>query len=156
MRTLNSTLDKKVLQSDGLYLDTQGLKPFEQYMQSYAARLEAYQQLRDHSPNLVTYSLKRLGQTYPDLLQKHGQRCQYDMTELLRYLALSILRDDEVFFKEQILSWLDTILLSHKKNSQCAIAYRYLQEAINNDLPFSSSLVRPYLDSVILILQSHV
>ncbi|MBD2463325.1 phycobilisome protein [Oscillatoria sp. FACHB-1407] len=156
MHTLNHTLTQKVLEADGSYLDAQGLKPLEQYVQTYATRLEAYQQIRDHAQNLVQQTLKKLGQAYPDLIQKHGSRCQYDMSEVLRYVALSILRDDEVFFKEQMMSWLDTILLAYKRNSHCIVAYRYLQEAVNATLPpASSSLVRPYLDSVTLTLQTH-
>ena len=156
MQTLNHTLDRNVFDADGCYLDAQGLKPLEQYLQTYATRLEAYQQLRDQSQALVQQALKKFEQAYPDLIQKHRQRCQYDMAEVLRYIALSILRDDEVFFKEQMMSWLDTILLAHKRNSHCMMAYRNLQEAINANLPpASSSLIRPYLDSVILTLQSH-
>lgn len=156
MQTLNHTLTQKVIEADGSYLDAQGLKPLEQYLQTYTTRLEAYQQIRDHSQKLVQQTLKKLGQSHPELIQKHGQRCQYDMTEVLRYIAVAILRDDEVFFKEQMMSWLDTILLAHKRNSHCITAYRYLQAAINADLPAStSSLIRPYLDSVALTLQSH-
>lgn len=156
MRTLNRILEKKVLEADGSYLDAQGLRPLEQYFQSYATRLETYQHLHVQSPKLALQALRKLAQVYPELIHKHGQRCQYDMSEVLRYIALSILRDDEIFFKEQMMSWLDTILVAHKKNAQCMVAYRYLQEAINTNLPAtSSSLIRPYLDSVITSLQSH-
>lgn len=156
MHTLNHTLEAKILEADGAYLDFQGLRSFEQYTQSYATRLETYQNLRDNSTPLIVQSLRKFAQAYPDLIQKHGQRCQYDMTEVLRYVALSILRDDEIFFKEQVLSWLDTILVAYKKNSYCPIAYRYLQESINSSFPPSNSvLIRPYLDSVSTTLQSH-
>ncbi|MDX2216239.1 MAG: hypothetical protein SFY66_23435 [Oculatellaceae cyanobacterium bins.114] len=156
MHTLNHTLTQKVLEADGSYLDAQGLKPLEQYLQTYATRLETYQHIRDQSQKLVQQAIKKLSQIYPELVQKHGQRCQYDMSEVLRYVALAILRDDEVFFKEQMMSWLDTILLAHKRNAHCMVAYRYLMEAINATLPpASSSLIRPYLDNVTLTLQSH-
>lgn len=156
MQVINHTLARKILDADGRYLGTQELNTLEQYLQSYATRLEVYQQLRDQSNDLIGQALKRLGQAYPDLINKQGQRCQYDMSEVLRYAALSILRDDETFFKEQMVSWLDTILMAHKKHAHCASAYRYLQDAINAALPpSSSSLVRPYLEGVILSLQSH-
>jgi hypothetical protein len=157
MHTLNYALEAKVLEADGSYLDFQGLQSFEHYVQSYTARLETYHNLRDRSPALIVQALRKFAQTHLDLIQKHGQRCQYDMTEVLRYIALSILRDDQAFFKEQVLSWLDSILVAHKKNSYCPIAYRYLQDAIDANFPASnSSLIRPYLDAVITTLQSHV
>jgi hypothetical protein len=156
MHGINHTLDQKILEADGRYLDAQGLSPLEQYLQGYANRMETYQQLRDHSKTLVTQALQRLGQVYPELVQKHGSRCQYDMSEVLRYIALSILRDDEVFFNEQMMSWLDTILVAYKQHKNCSVAYGYLQEAVNAKLsPNCSAMVKSYLDGVIQLLQSH-
>jgi hypothetical protein len=157
MHTLNHALEKSILNADGRYLDSQELSPLENYIQSYVTRLHTYQQLRDASEALVVQALRKLSQTHPELVQQHGQRCKYDMTEVLRYIALSVLRDDEIYFKEQMMVWLDTILLAYKRNAQCATAYRYLQEAIGSTLPSSdTSLIRPYLDYIIQVLQSHV
>lgn len=156
MHTLNHTLEEKIIEADGGYLNTQGLRSFEQFIQSYPARLETYQNLRDKSPALIIQALRKLAQSYPELVQKYGQRCQYDMTEVVRYIALSVLRDDEIFFKEMMMSWLDTILLAHKRQKHCTTAYRYLQDAVNANLPpANSALIRPYLEYVITLLQSH-
>jgi hypothetical protein len=156
MYGLNHTLEKNVAAADGCYLDAQSLRPLEQYLQSYTARLHAYEQLRDGSEQLILQSLRKLSQAYPELVQQHGPRCKYDMTEVLRYLALAVLRDDDIFFKETMVSWLDTVLLAHKKTAHCVAAYRHLQEAIATTLPASDAmLVRPYLDLVIQALQSH-
>jgi spermidine/putrescine-binding protein len=79
------------------------------------------------------------------------------MSEVVRYIALSVLRDDEIFFKEQVLSWLDTILLAHKKQNHCTLAYRYLQEAIDAHIPpDQKALIQPYFQCVITTLTSHV
>jgi len=156
MHTLNHTLEKSVLEADGRYLNAQELSPLEQYAQSYTMRLHTYQQLRDRGEALVIHALRKLAQAYPELIQQHGQRCKYDMTEVLRYIALSILRDDEIFFKEQMMSWLDTILLAHQKTAHCMAAYRFLQEAIAAALPADAgTLTRPYFDLVTQSLQSH-
>jgi hypothetical protein len=156
MYTLNHSIEKNVIASDGAYLDAHGLHPLEQYLQSYTARLGAYHHLRDESPKYVLQALQKLGQAHPDLIKTHGKRCQYDMTEVVRYIALSVLRDDETFFVEQMMSWLDTIILAHKRTNQCASAYRYLQEIMEASLPpAESSLIRPYLDKVISSFQSH-
>ncbi len=154
MQTLNHTLTQSILEADGRYLNTQELAPLERYCESFQARLEAYQHLRDRGDRLVLMALQKLAQTYPELIQQHGARCKYDMSEVLRYIALSVLRDDELFFKEQMMVWLDTILLAHKRNTHCGLAYRYLLEAIAANLPSPvSNLVRPYLEGVIQSLQ---
>jgi hypothetical protein len=157
MNTLNQSLERTIATADGRYLSTQELYPLEQYVQTYTARLHAYQQLRDHSEKFVVYALRKLAQAYPDLIKQHGPRCKYDMSEVLRYIALSVLRDDEIFFKEQMMTWLDTILLAHRRTAQCVVGYRHLQEAIATTLPVQdANLIRPYLDCVIQSLQAHV
>lgn len=154
MQTLNHTLSKNILEADGRYLNTHELEPLERYCESYQLRLDAYQQLRDRGERLVIAALQKLAQTYPEVIQQHGPRCKYDMTEVLRYIAISVLRDDELFFKEQMMVWLDTILLAHKRNTHCGLAYRYLQEAIAATLPAPvSNLIRPYLEGVSQSLQ---
>jgi len=156
MYTLNHDFEKNVLQADGRYLEAHELFPMEKYVQSYAARLHTYQQIQENSEKLTLQALRKLAQTYPELIQQHGQRCKYDMTEVLRYIALSVLRDDEIFFKEQMMVWLDTILLAYKRNAFCVVAYRNLQEAIALTLPgAAANLIRPYLEIVIQTLQSH-
>jgi hypothetical protein len=154
MQALNHILTQNILEADGRYLSTQELAPLERYYEGYQRRLEAYQHLRDRGDRLVIAALQKLAQTYPDLIRQHGPRCKYDMSEVLRYIALSVLRDDELFFKEQMMVWLDTILQAHKRNTHCGLAYRYLLETIVATLPAPvSNLVHPYLEGVIQSLQ---
>jgi hypothetical protein len=156
MHTLNHDLEKTVLDADGRYLNAGELGVLERYIESYSKRLETYQLLRDNSKALVVEALRHLFESYPELLQKHKQRCAYDMSEVLRYIALSILRDDETFFMEALFSWLDTILVAYKKNNACADAYGYLKQAVEKQLPSRCSLmVGPYLEKVQQVLESH-
>ncbi|HEY9895543.1 MAG TPA: phycobilisome protein [Candidatus Sericytochromatia bacterium] len=157
MHTLNHKLEKSILEADGRYLGAQELSQLEHYARSYAVRLQTYQQLRDNNDKFILHALRKLAQSYPELIQQHGQRCKYDMTEVLRYVALSILRDDETFFREQIMSWLDTILLAHKRTAHCVLAYRYLQEAIATTLSNDAlAMTRPYFDLITQSLEAHV
>ncbi len=156
MQMLNHTLERAIATADGRYLASQELMPLEQYVQTYRTRLEAYQYLRDNSDKLVLLALRKLAQVHPELIQQHGSRCKYDMNEVLRYVALSILRDDETFFREQMMSWLDTILVAHKRHAHCVVAYVALQDAIAAAFPAHvGSFVRPYLEIVLQSLQSH-
>lgn len=156
MQALNHTLEKNLVEADGRYLTTQELQPLEQYVENYAVCLAAYQQLRDNSEKLVIQALRRFATTYPELIQQHSGRCKYDMSEVLRYTALCILRNDEILFREQVVAWLDTILLAHKRHSQCVVAYRYLEAIIAQVFPeATSAVIRPYLEIVIQALESH-
>jgi Phycobilisome protein len=156
MHTFNHTLEKSFLQADGRYLTPQEMRSIEQFLQSYASRLNVYQVLRDNNAAFVEQALKKMGQEYPDLMQKHAPRCQYDMAETLRYISLAVLRDDEIFFKEQVMAWLDSILLAYKRHNHCAVGYRHLQDVVTAKLPTTgASVVRPYFELVINSLQSH-
>ncbi len=156
MHTLNHTLEQSLIEADGRYLSSTELYPLEQYIRSYTTRLQTYQQLSKHSEKLVMQTLRKFAQTYPEPIRQHGARCKYDMTEMVRYIALSILRNDELFFKEQMMSWFDTIMRAYKKTNHCTTAYRYLQKAVDATLPPAcSSLVRSYIDIVTLSLESH-
>lgn len=156
MYTINHTLEDQVLEAEGKYLDAQGIMNIEQYAQTYQTRLETYQHIREKSDKLILQTLHRLEQNYPELMSQYGQRCKYDMESVLRYIALSILRDDEVFFSQEMVSWLDTILAAYKQHGHCVTAYQLLLQAMETAMPSANvMLVRPYIDSVIVTLQSH-
>jgi len=156
MHTINHILEERILQAEGKYLDNQGLETLERYYKTYETRLETYQHLSQHSNHLVLRVLQRMGQDYPELIQKHGKRCQFDMICVLRYVALSLLRDDETFFMDEMMDWLDTILVAYRRNEHCATAYRHMVDAVEEEFPAASAaMVRPYLDEVVIKLQSH-
>jgi Phycobilisome protein len=156
METLNRAIYNNLLDADGRYWDNQELDVLEQYVQSFADRATAYEHLREKGDALVVIALRKLAQVQPELVQRHGAFCKADMTAVLRYAALSMLRDDEVFFKEKVLIWLDTVLLAHRHNAHAVIAYQNLLSAIAANLPESTTkLVRPYLNLVVEIFQSH-
>jgi Phycobilisome protein len=156
METLNRLIQNNVLDADGRYWNNQELSVLEQYVQGYANRVTAYEHLREKGEALVTISLRKLAQVYPELVQRHGAFCKSDMTAVLRYAALSMLRDDEIFFKEKVLIWLDTVLLAHRHNAHAALAYENLAAAIAANMPETTTkLIRPYLNLVVEIFQSH-
>jgi Phycobilisome protein len=156
METLNQSIYTSVLDADGRYWDDQELSLLEQYLQSYANRVAAYEHLREKGEALIMVALRKQSQLYPELVQRYGSICKSDMTHVLRYAALAMLRDDELFFKEKIVIWLDTILLAHRHNSHAAVAYENLLAAIAANLPESTTrLIRPYLSLIVQTFQSH-
>jgi hypothetical protein len=157
METLNYAISQLVLNADGRYLDDQEISVLEQYASNHARRLDAYQQLREKGDMLITIALRKLAQSQPELVQRNGTKCKQDMGHVVRYVALAILRDDEVFFKERILIWLDTILLAHKHNGHAARAYQHLLGVMTANLSEASMrLIRPYVELIVETFQAHV
>lgn len=156
MPTLNHTLEEQIIVADGRYLSQEELRCLENYVNSYAMRLETYQKLSLHSEAIVLNALRKFARVHPETIQQSGKRCQYDMSEVLRYIALSILRDDEFLFLEKIMFWLDTVLRAHHRQAACSKAYQYLQEAVEETLtPANCSLIRPYIGIVLNSLQPY-
>jgi hypothetical protein len=157
MYAINNELAQQCIEADGRYPDATEIRTFENYIETYQSRLQAYQEVQQHSDALVLGALKKFSRRYPEVIRKSGKRCHYDMTSTLRYAALSMLRDDVLFFEETLTIWLDTVLVAHQKQTKCSEAYVHLKEEITQHLSHDSvNLLAPYLDSVIQLLDSHV
>lgn len=152
MPALNHKLQQILLDADGRYLSSEELRPFEDYVKTYENRLSTYQVLSKYSNEFVLSALKQFARLHPDIIKKSGKRCHYDMTQVLRHIALCILIDDEIIFRETMMIWLDTMIRAHRKQEACYKAYQFLQDAMNHRLPESSrQLVAPY---TALVLES--
>ncbi|MDX2256912.1 MAG: phycocyanin [Pseudanabaenaceae cyanobacterium bins.39] len=150
---MNRTLDQKIGEVDRVYLTDTDLVNLERFANSFSIRVKTYNLLRDHAEEITIATLKKLAQQYPELVQKQLQRCKYDMSNVMRYTSLSILRDDEVFFSETLMDWLANIINSYQVAKECATAYRLMQATVDEVLPAEcSALVKPYTDMAISAL----
>ncbi|MBW4491712.1 MAG: phycobilisome protein [Oscillatoria princeps RMCB-10] len=153
MRSINSLLEDLANQSEGRYLTPAELQPVYRYLKTFSNRLQTYGLLRERSDKLIQESLKKFLSLQPEVMRKHGSRCQYDMTAALRYMALSVLRDDPAFFKENLLYWQANILAAYRQHEACLVAYRCLQETLNEQLPAAANqLLEPYIDMILQTL----
>ena len=157
MYTINHKVQENCIASEGRYLSALEMQPFETYINTYQDRLKIYHLLQAHSNKWVMNVLKKMANKYPTLIRGKGKRCHYDMTATLRYMALSILRDDERFFQDSVVIWLDTVLVAHQKHRQCADAYTNLVEEISEHLQGTElNFIRPYINRIIQIFDSHI
>ena len=148
--TMNRTLDEKIANVDRVYLTDIDLYNLERFANSFSLRVKTYNLLHDHTDEITIRTLKLLAQQYPELVQKQLQRCKYDMSNLIRYTSLSILRDDELFFREALMDWLANIINSYQVTQECSTAYRLFQSVIDEMLPLEcAALVKPYSEMAI-------
>jgi Phycobilisome protein len=153
MLTMNRTLDEKLADIDHVYLTDSDLVNLERFANSFSVRVKTYTLLRDRADEITIKTLKLLAQQYPELVQKQLQRCKYDMSNVIRYTSLSVLRDDELFFREALMDWLANIINSYQIAKECSAAYRLMQSVVDEMLPAEcSSLVKPYSDMAIAAL----
>jgi hypothetical protein len=146
-------LDEKLADIDHVYLTDSDLVNLERFANSFSVRVKTYNLLRDRADEITIKALKLLAQQYPELVQKQLQRCKYDMSNVMRYTSLSILRDDELFFREALMDWLANIINSYQIAKECSTAYRLMQSVVDEMLPAEcASLVKPYSDMAIAAL----
>jgi hypothetical protein len=155
MLTMNRTLDEKIGFVDHVYLTDTDLFNLERFANSFSIRVKTYNFLRDRTDEITIQTLKLLSQQYPELVQKQLQRCKYDMSNMIRYTSLSILRDDELFFRETLMDWLANIINSYQVAKECSTAYRLFQTVIEQLLPPEcAALVKPYSEMAIATLDN--
>jgi hypothetical protein len=147
MLTMNRTLDDKLSTIDSDYLTDSDLFSLERFANSFSVRVKTYNLLRDRADETTIQALRLLAQQYPELVQQQLQRCKYDMSQIIRYMSLAILRDDETFFRESLLDWHANIIHSYNISTECSTAYSLLKAVLEKILPSESfALVKPYLE----------
>ncbi|MCT7974754.1 phycobilisome protein [Laspinema olomoucense] len=150
MQAINSKLQELINENEGQYLSPGDLQGMKRYLQTFAERVKTYEMLREKGDLLVRHALKKFMSLHPDIMQKHGQRCYYDMTQVMRYSALAILKDDPRFFNDSLVLWQSNILTAYQRQNSCGVAYRCLKETTNAHLPSSANqYLDPYINRMI-------
>ena len=150
MLALNSQLDDLIAQSEGRYLSSSELQGTKNYLHTVLERSKVYELLKDKSDALVRLALKKFMAKHSDIMKKHGKRCYYDMSCVIRYMALSILIDDKQFFKDSISLWDTNIVHAYQKQNSSLACYRCLEEVINENLPSNiTKYIDPYMQMML-------
>ncbi|MBD2101162.1 phycobilisome protein [Leptolyngbya sp. FACHB-261] len=129
--------------ADGRYLNADELVSLEAYLSSFALRMQTHQLLQEQESLIVERVMARYLRQDPKLDARFGagagEKCIQDMTEVLRYSAVALLRNDEEYLRENLLFWLQTIMRALEKQDTCNLAYGLLQEVITETLPADSA-----------------
>ena len=148
-----SRLDQTIAQLDGRYLSDTELSDLQGFVTSYELRLRTYNMLRERSDELILNSLRQLMRSHRQIVQTQGNICKRDMGFVLRYIALSILKDDMQDFMENFVLWMENVTKSLKKEESAVRAYQALRTVINAKMSDEMvQLIDPYLDVFIKAL----
>ncbi|MGB3491769.1 MAG: hypothetical protein WBA57_03500 [Elainellaceae cyanobacterium] len=145
---MNSTLAKKITNADGRYLADTELHAFHDFASGYSVRRSAYEYLQQHADEIVLTTLRQLMPSHRQAIQQHGDLCKRDMSYVLRYAAISMLKDDQAGFVEELVLWMQNILFALKKEQQSLKFYQELQSVLRQQMPVQeAALINQYLDS---------
>ncbi|MBD2154638.1 hypothetical protein [Leptolyngbya sp. FACHB-16] len=144
---MNITLEQSIQNADGRYLTDSELDTLHVYIKTYEARLKTYTLLQEKSGEYILLALQKLAKTDAQTVQQHKDKCIRDMDYVVRSIAIAILRDDEEGFRQELLLWMQNIMVALHKEQQSSRAYRMLQEVVTQEMPKEcSDLVNHYLD----------
>jgi len=134
------------------YLRDQELAIIENYVRTFAVRVQAHNLLKEQEERLLALTLREFAKTESAILEQYRQTCMRDLKLVLAMIANVVITDDQVGFTDSLL-WIQNIMRSVKKEAYAAKGYRNLQSAIATCLPPECvSVIEPYLNQAIAMV----
>ncbi|MBW4653995.1 MAG: phycobilisome protein [Kaiparowitsia implicata GSE-PSE-MK54-09C] len=146
-----SQLKNLSLNLDGCYATDADLQWLEDYAQSYALRLETYQQLQVCEAAIVQQVLEKIKTLSPNLFfsgrEDMTAKWKRDTLRVLRYSAIALLINDPDTLRERFLLWFQTIMRAFGAQHSCAVTYEVMHQVVQQHLtPKQANLFCPILE----------
>lgn len=129
-----SNIQALVQDTDGRYASDAELMFFQSYLSSVSTRLRAYQKIQGAEQQIIAQVMAKLKSQKPDTFLIGGQdltaKWQRDTVWVLRYSATALLLDDPERFKDNLLTWFQTIMRAFGAQESCKLTYTAMQEVI--------------------------
>lgn len=146
---MNSQLETMLTEAEGRYLSTGEEAKLTVYMDSLPRRMAAMRAVEAAEGELISRTLNDLYGAHPDYkdrYQSFSKKAERDITLVLRYCTLAMVRDDETMLAERLLYWLNTIFTAFNFGAALDTAYRALARHTEAVLPAEHvELLAPYL-----------
>ncbi|WP_035991776.1 phycobilisome protein [Leptolyngbya sp. KIOST-1] len=126
-----TNIEALVQATDGRYASDQELLFFQTYLSTVGIRLRAYQKIQAAEQQIIAQVMARLKAQKPNVFQIGDQdltaKWQRDTVRVLRYSAMALLLDDPDRFKDNLLSWFQTIMRAFGAQESCELTYAAMQ-----------------------------
>jgi len=156
-RKMNKSLNYLYSSYDTRFPDKEEESSLIKYCNSLKFRLEVMKEVEQKEKAIISESVTFMMNKYPSLDENFNDvkyKTYRDLSLILRYCVLAMVRDDLDFLKNQLLYWLRTILKSFGFETGSLIdTYRKMDELCERELdPKAYKIMKPYLSSVIEIV----
>ena len=143
-------LENALERADGSYINPQDLQALDQTIAAWQIRRQTYDLVQAKESTIVAQVMGYIDQAAPTLpgrfMEDGTDRCQRDMTLVLRYCATAMLLQDEDLLKERFLYWMQNIMGALRRQKANDRLYKLLQQVIQEQLPpQNANLLLPYL-----------
>jgi len=147
---MNRQIQDILCAAEGRYLNSGEQDTVRQYAQTVEARLTAMTEISGKESVIIERAVKEVLRAYPDLEQKYKSAAQSgtrDMTLVLRYTTLAMVRNDAQYLQDSLLTWMATILKGIGFAGHFVTdTYKTLERTALKELsPAAGKLLQPFL-----------
>ncbi|MEB3273784.1 MAG: hypothetical protein VKJ85_08370 [Prochlorothrix sp.] len=146
-----STLESNLASVDDRFLNDTELRPLEEYIKSHTLRIKTYRLIQSHTEEVVLKTLRKMVAEHPpEMMQQVGQTCKRDLTNIMHYMGLCILKNDVQGFYEEFTLWMDTMMKAFKLKNVSQVDYTHLPNVVKEVFPEESAKIMfIYIDQLI-------
>lgn len=154
---MNSELQTMLTACEGRYPTRAEQAMLRDWAARLDGRLAAVTEIQSREEVIVGQTVDAVLQAYPDLEKrvKDARRCCLrDVSLVLRYCALALLRGDPQWLEDSLLTWLSTVLRGVGfAPAFVADAYQTLMRMAARELsPAVNEMLRPFLELTVAVL----
>jgi hypothetical protein len=131
------------------YLKSEELGLINQYVHSLPERIDVYRTLRDRELEIMQQVADQLEAAMPNETVENLERSLKNALLLLRYSAMGMLLNDEMFVQERLLNWLTKTISIYNTQAIDTALFRLLNQRLTQALTAKQiNLIGPYIAKV--------
>lgn len=150
---MNTRINQTMRASEGRYLTTKEKAVITDFFSKLDQRFKVMEDMEKNESAIANKAAETIMKAYPDFAQKHPaakEKTIRDVTLVMRYMAHAIVRDDQKYLDDALLSWFRTILhgIGFKKEflGDCyAIVEKVAMEELS---PEAAEVTKPHFQHV--------
>jgi len=133
---MDREMDSILREAEGRYPRPDEARRIATIASTVERRLAACAELEATEQAIVSQTTRQVLQMYPALKERHlaEEKTARDLSLTLRYIGHAILRNDEEFFREKILYWLQGVLASKSFGEIVRGTYDIMKRVVQKEM----------------------
>jgi hypothetical protein len=153
---MNHQIEQLLSDAEGRYLEPTEQSAMIDYASSLEHRLAAMRAIQQHEAEIIEATMQAMWKEHPDMKVKHPHAYKKgvrDMTLVLRYSSMAMVRDCHAYLDQKVLYWFRTIVLAFEMSTPLRFAYAELMRQAEARLaPDHYAAIMPFLQQSLDIL----
>ncbi len=146
---MNRTIEKMFNDAEGRYLEPTEQSTLTGFAETLEKRLAVMRSVQQHEESIIKHSIDEVMGAHPDMAENHKfarEKAERDMTLVLRYCAMAMVRDDEEFLNHKLLHWFRTIVRAFEMDDWIDTGYAEMITQCGEHLDAAEfEMLQPYL-----------